>query len=516
MALTETRPDATADAPGVAGRPAPGPLERMAGTGDHVSIGRIWIGSSLVLLALALVGRFVFGIDLATDNGLLGDNQAMLGNSSLMAVALIGVVPLLLGLATAVVPLQIGSPSVAFPRAAALALWGWLVSAIIFMTSVVLRGGVGGTDTEAARLGNVALGGMLVAIALGSVCIATTVMSSRPEGMGLARVPMFAWSMLVAATVWIVTAGAMFAHVVVGQISQADSAGLAENFTEGLLWALRGPSVYALAIPVLGIAADVVITASGRGPVPYGAMQGVVGAYGALSLGIWAQVPEAVDTVLWTLFALGIAAVVLAALGGLADVLRRGPVTAGAPLVASLLALLLLLGAVACGLLIALDRAGSGELWGLDQGLLVVGQASFVLGAAAAGGLAGMFHWTPLVWGGRVQQGLGAAAALMVLVGSGLLGTVAIVQSIVQREDPTSGAAPLGALVAAGSVLFLLGVLSGLAGSLTAARSADSDDDEPAGQTLEWAFPRPTNGGSVPDDLPAVTSPYPLRTEETD
>lgn len=516
MALTETRPDATADAPGAAGRPAPGPLERMAGTGDHVSIGRIWIGSALVLLALALVGRLVFGIDLATENGFLGDSQGMLGHSSLIAIALIGAIPLLLGLAVAIVPLQIGSPSIAFPRAAALALWGWLVSAIIFMTSVVLKGGVGGTDTEAARLGNVALGGMLVAIALGSVCVATTVMSSRPEGMGLARVPMFTWSMLVAATVWIVTAGAMFAHVIVGQISQADASGLAANFTDGLFWALRGPSIYAVAIPVLGIAADVVITASGRGPVPYGAMQGIIGAFGVLSLGIWAQLPEALNTLLWTLFALGIAAVVLAALGGLADVMRRGPVKVGAALIASLLSLLLLLGAVACGLLIALDLAGSGELWSLDQGLLVVGQASFVLGAAVTGGLAGLFHWTPQLWGGRVAQGSGAGAALLVLAGSGLLGTVGVVQAIVQRNDPTSGAAPLGALVAVGSALFLLGVLGGLVGSLTAARKGAPEEDAPAGLTLEWAFPRPTTGGAVPEDLPAVTSPYPLRTEETD
>jgi cytochrome o ubiquinol oxidase subunit 1 len=490
----------------------------MIGTGDHVSIGRLWIGLSLVLLLLALVGRLVFGIDLATDNGFLGENQGMLGGSSLVGIALAGVVPLLLGLATAIVPLQLGAPAIAFPRAAALALWGWLVSAGIFLVSVVLQGGVGGSDTDAARLGNIALGGMAVAICLGSICVATTVMSSRPAGMGLARAPLFAWSMLVASTIWILSLASVVAHVVVGQITQADATGLADNFANGIAWALRGPTVFMLAIPVLGIAAEAATSAAGRGAPRYGILQGLIGAYGVLSFGAWAQAPTSVETALWTVFALAVAVPVLGMLGGIGDLMRRGKVQVGGALVGGLLAVVLLLGAVVCGLLVALDLSGAGELWGLEQAELFAAQAAFVLGAALAGGIAGLIHWNPIVWGGEVRSSAASGSVLLVVLGTAVMGLGLAVEAVVQRDDPASAAAFLGGVGALGALLMLLGVAGTLAGTMTAARDGGAPDEDagPRGLTLEWAVARPATGGALPEDLPAVTSPYPLLPEETD
>jgi hypothetical protein len=79
-----------------------------------------------------------------------------------------------------------GSPAIAFPRAASLSFWTWLVAAGIFVTSVAIDGGVLGADSTAAQLGNLSLGAVLVALGLGSVCVATTVMAHRPLGMRLA------------------------------------------------------------------------------------------------------------------------------------------------------------------------------------------------------------------------------------------------------------------------------------------------------------------------------------------
>jgi hypothetical protein len=42
------------------------------------------------------------------------------------------------------------------------------------------------------------------------------------------------------------------------------------------------------------------------------------------------------------------------------------------------------------------------------------------------------------------------------------------------------------------------------------ASNADADADAVDGLTLEWAVEMPAVGGAVPDDLPVVTSPYPL------
>ena len=202
MAVTDTTLPQQAAAGSVVSESAPstpGELEELIGTADHTSLGRLYIGFSLLLLAVALAIRLVIGVDLATDNGIFGSYLAMIDPSATIALVFLGVMPALLGLAMVIVPLQVGSPAIAFPRAAALSLWAWLVGAGIFITSIALDGGVGGGDYDAAVLGNISLAVMMASLALGATCVATTVVTHRPAGMGLARVPLFAWSMLVAA-----------------------------------------------------------------------------------------------------------------------------------------------------------------------------------------------------------------------------------------------------------------------------------------------------------------------------
>ncbi|MCZ7628102.1 MAG: cbb3-type cytochrome c oxidase subunit I [Microthrixaceae bacterium] len=209
MAVTDTTlPEQPTGSATVATPATAGEFEQLIGTGDHTSLGRMFVGFSLLLLVVGLAIRLVVGIDFATDNGVFGSYLPMVDVSSLIALVFLGVLPALLGLAIVIVPLQVGSPSIAFPRAAALSLWAWLVSSGIFVTSIALDGGVGGGDYDAAALGNISFGVMMASLGLAAVCVATTVLAHRPAGMSLARVPLFAWSMLVAASIWIVTFGA--------------------------------------------------------------------------------------------------------------------------------------------------------------------------------------------------------------------------------------------------------------------------------------------------------------------
>ena len=60
-------------------------------------------------------------------------------------------VPLLLGIAIAVVPLQLGARSLAFPRLAAAGFWTWFVGAVLVVVSIVANGGPGGGDAEVRR-----------------------------------------------------------------------------------------------------------------------------------------------------------------------------------------------------------------------------------------------------------------------------------------------------------------------------------------------------------------------------
>ena len=347
MALTETRPETDEESVGDAAQPQPGAVERLIGSGDHVAIGRLFVGFGLAMASLALTLWAITGIDALTDNGFLGSRTPQLAASAQTALLFLGVVPVLLGIAMAVVPLQLGSPAISFPRAAALSFWTWLVSAGIFAVSIAIDGGVLGFDETAAQLGNVSLGVVLAALGLGAVCVATTVMSHRPLGMRLAWVPGLSWAALVGCSLWLVTLGAAAAHTFLGQVGQMGPGALAVNFSEGLIWVFRGPAVFAFAIPVLGIAVDVTATATGRRFANTDVVQIVIGLYAVLAFGAWAQLPSALNTALWTLFAVAITVPVLAMLGTLGDALRRGKATVSPALILSVFSVLLLMGAVA-------------------------------------------------------------------------------------------------------------------------------------------------------------------------
>lgn len=510
MALTETRP-ATGDGGSTPDDPmAPSPVEQLVGSGDHLTVGRLFIGFGLLFLALSSLGLLLAGIDGLDEDGLIGLPDA-LWSSSLVGMVLMGALPLLIGLGVYVVPRQVGSAAIAFPRAAAASVWTWVVAACIFCVGVLMDGGVSGPDLEGARLSSLSMGAMMIALSMASVCVATTVLSHRPIGMGLSKVPFFSWSMLVAAPVWVATFGSTVAHVFLGQISQANAAGLAEGYAAGVAWFLRAPSAYMLAIPALGIAADVVAKVAGRRVAPYGVVQGIIGAYAVFSFGAWSQMPGAVQTFVWVFWVLLAAVPAVALLAALGDTLRRGKLGVTASLIGSVFVFLLVLGGALGAALQGLDSAGSGQLFGFDTAALEWSQGFFLMGAAVAGGLAGLAHWSRRLFAAPAAEGSAKGAVTAVLLGAGLLGTTYLAEGLAGSNDQSLSSELLAALVAVGAVLVFLGALAGLSTALSAARTGatDPDADDDAGLTLEWAPAGPVVSG-VEQELAYVNSPYPL------
>lgn len=511
MALTETRPSTNDGGSVVADTPtAPTQVEELIGSGDHLVIGRLFIGFSLMFLALASLGLVLAGIDGLSADGLIGLPDA-LSSSSLTALVMMGALPLLLGLGIYIVPRQVGSPAIAFPRAAALSLWGWLVAAAIFAIGVALDGGVSGSDLEGDRLSSVALGAMMVALSIGITCVAVTVLSHRPIGMGLSKVPFFSWSMLVAAPIWITTFGSTTAHLFLGRVSQANAAGLAEIWESGVSWFLRAPGVYMLAIPALGIAADVVAKNVGRRIQHYGLVQGCIAAFGVLSFGAWSQSPVALQTFVWIGWVLLAAVPVVAMLGALADTLRHGKPAPSAALIGSVLVFLLVLGGVLAGALQGLDTAGSGTLFGFDTTALEWAQGFFLFGAALVGGLAGLSHWSRRTFSAPAPEGQGKGAVTAALLGAGLLATLYLVEGLAGAGDKSLNTEFFSAVFGIGGLLVFLAALAGLGMTLSAAKAGQEspDPDDDTGLTLEWA-PEGEPVAGIEQELAYVNSPYPL------
>ncbi|WP_419918930.1 cbb3-type cytochrome c oxidase subunit I [Candidatus Poriferisocius sp.] len=484
MTLTETRPETEApetEAPeteavaaggdsGLLPQPPPAgwtPPTGLAGilsTGDHRVIGRLYVVFSLLLCGLALTLGILLGIEQADIDGgfgVFGDANELFQVFGLYRTTLIlcGLVPLFLGLATVIVPRQLGASSVAFPRAAAAAFWTWLVGAVTHIVATFAYGGLGSLGAGAARVQSVeltvlSLGVIGIGLLAGAGVVFTTVVTQRPAGMDLLQVPAFSWSMLVATGVWLFSLPVLLANLVISWVDMRGTG--AEGFGTGdapfqqVAWAFDAPQVYAWTIPALGIVAEVFTAAHRSRPRMFEPMAVIVGVFGFLSFGAWAQSffdspdPRATDAhvvtdeVLFTAFGLGIALVVLAYGGWLAyNAVASGQRPRISPqfaLVTS--AVVLLTAAVVAGVLrvaepaLGVLREADGDIWrgffdamdDLGGSSLVTGMMNFAVLAGLLAAVGGLYHWGPRMLDRPLNAPLGFLSVVPLAGGAILVG----------------------------------------------------------------------------------------------
>ncbi|HYF47659.1 MAG TPA: cbb3-type cytochrome c oxidase subunit I [Acidimicrobiales bacterium] len=526
MTVTEAPPSAPTETRPAAVRELRG-LPAVLGSGDHKTVGRLWLGgAALFLLGTVVVGA-ILGFEAVTLDKLevLGrDNVLQAFSAYRWGLAFLVVIPFFLGLATAIVPLQVGAPSIAFPRAAAGALWTWFGGAIVLVLSYALDGGpVGGPDidADAVAMGLVGLALVLIGIVLGTVCVVTTAIALRAPVMRLFHVPPFTWSMVVAGSIWILSIPVLLAGVLLayldlryGQVEFATP----DTLFQRLQWAFDQPQVYVLAIPVLGIAAEVVPVSVGVVQKGRAAVLAGIAAFGALAFGAWAQPafdPSILEDAPYVLVAFVIGLPLLAVVGGLADSARTGTPKLRPPLLLVVLGILVLLAAVGAGAAHVVDGL---DLLGTSW---QPAHLDLVFTACLLGVAAGVAWWAPKLWGRFVPTPVALLAGL-VIAGGGLLTAVpkGIAGALDQPAFPFAGGfeiedsmetlnlvSAIGAIVLAlGAVLLVLGLLRAALG-----RGRHDDVDDPwAGQTLEWSTTSPPPVGNFAAPVPEVTTATPL------
>jgi heme/copper-type cytochrome/quinol oxidase subunit 1 len=545
MAITDTATDTSTDttpatAPGATGfaLPAPAGIVGLLGSGDHKTLGRFWIAASGVfgIGSTALLAWFL--AEAATDAASQTDRAGLNFTLAVIGLVLGFVVPLFIGLATVVVPLQVGASTIAFPRAAAAALWSWLLSAALLAISYLpaLDGGVGGAKVDGSVLTYLGLAGVVASLLLATICILTTIITLRPPGMALDRVPLFSWSMLAAGGLWLLTlpmlgVNAAFISIDLKYGTPALFGAKDLQWTQ-LSWMVLAPQVFAYSIPVLGIVGDAVATFAQRRQPQRGVMLAAIGAFAAVSFGV--DVQPAFDRFAfrqWTyiLVVLLLALPLLVMLGGVIGGLRKGVRSLTSPLVLGVAALLLLL----IGALTAIPfvigplglQATDAELLRLVPAMRLTtagppvytwGVFGIAIGGAITGAVAGLFHWGSKTTGRQLPDGLGKVLAPVMFVGSLLLGVPFLVLGFADHARGVLDAIQILLILAiVGAVLLLVGAVAAVALTLVnrvaviGGAAGAGPDPWGGGTSLEWATdspPAPGNFGA----LPPVTSPEPL------
>ena len=537
MTLTESPPETEAAVPQGT---ASSTLDGLVGSADHKTIGRAWISAGLLVLVAATIITVIAGLEATDLDGyaILEDGEEMAQVWSLGRTLLLfgAIVPILVGLGTFLVPLQIGAPAIAFARGAAGAFWAWLLATALLITAYLANGGPGGGQSDFVVLWAVSLGLMIVALLWAMVILATTVLGARAQGMTMERIPHTTWSFFVFSLLGLLSLPVLLAELVVIYV-QVRHGFLPVGQRLGLTGVLESvslpPAVYWIGIPVLGMTADVIGVHTKR-PVPgHRTVMAAVGLFGIVIyandfLGFASVRPITYDHAMLVL-AIAVSVLPIVAVIALAGLsLRVGVLKLHAALVAILVAGALLALATLAALLglaepVALFIENDTPASINTEKLLILNGTTFhdgirgMVSAAVLVGIAGaLHHWSPKLWGRALRSPLTLLAVAAAAAGGLLWGLGAILAGIDdQAAYPTSVLtggdsveffnliALVGMiLVAVAAVVIALNALGGAMGKV-------EGDGSWSGVTLEWAAASPPSFGNF-DRPPVVRSATPL------
>ncbi len=293
-------------------------------TTDHKKIGHLYLVTSFVFFMIAGLMAMLMRAELARP-GL----QLMSNNQFNQAFTLHGTIMLLLfatptfaGFANEIMPLQIGSPDVAFPRLNMLSYWLFLFGGLIVLGSML-------TPTGPANFGwfayaplnslertpgigadmwimGLALAGF--GTILGAVNFITTIVGMRAPGMTMFRLPVFTWNVLFTSILVLFAFPVLAAALLVlesdrrfgSMVFQPESGGAL--LWQHLFWFFGHPEVYIIALPFFGIVTEILPVFSRKPIFGYLTLVGATMAITALSVVVWAHHMFATGAVLLPFF----------------------------------------------------------------------------------------------------------------------------------------------------------------------------------------------------------------------
>ncbi|MFI6103326.1 cytochrome c oxidase subunit I [Streptomyces sp. NPDC051310] len=295
-------------------------------TTDHKRIGHLYLVTSfgffLFAGALALLLRAELarpGLQLISNEQY---NQAFTLHGTVML--LLFATPTFAGFANAVMPLQIGSPDVAFPRLNMLSYWLFLFGGLMVVGSLFTSDGAAdfgwtayaplNRQEHTTQIGadlwimGLALSGF--GTILGAVNFVTTIVGMRAPGMTMFRMPVFTWNVLLTSVLVLLAFPVLAAALLCLESDRTFGSHIFAPESGGallwqhLFWFFGHPEVYILALPFFGVVTEVLPVFSRKPLFGYIGLIGATIAITGLSVVVWAHHMFATGAVLLPFFSL--------------------------------------------------------------------------------------------------------------------------------------------------------------------------------------------------------------------
>ncbi|MQA85208.1 MAG: cytochrome c oxidase subunit I [Streptosporangiales bacterium] len=513
---------------------------------DHKVIGYLYLIASFGFFLLAGLMAMVMRSELAAPGmqvvGFDAYNQLFTMHGTIML--LLFATPLFVGFANVVMPLQIGSPDVAFPRLNMLSWYMFVLGGLIVVSGFISPGGAASFGwTGYTPLSDVVrspgIGGDLWVMGLAlsgmgtiltGVNFVTTILCMRAPGMTMFRMPIFTWNALFTSVLVLlafpVLAAALFgleadrklgAHIF-------DPANGGAILWQHLFWFFGHPEVYIIALPFFGIITEIVPVFSRKPLFGYKSMVGATIAITGLSMTVWAHHMFTTGAVLLPFFAF--MSFLIAVPTGIkffnwTGTMWRGHLTFETPMLFAVGFLVTFLFGGLTGVILASPPLD----FPTQDSYFVVGHFHYVVfGTVVFAMFGGFYFWWPKMTGKMLDEALGKIHFWTLFIGfhatflvQHWLGTEGMPRRYADYgvED---GFTTLNMISSVGAFLLGLSTLPFLYNVWRTARKGErvtADDPWGHGNSLEWATSCPPprhNFTSIPrirSERPAFDLHYP-------
>jgi cytochrome c oxidase subunit 1 len=519
---------------------------KLLHTTDHKLIGRMYLVTSFSFFMLAGVFALIMRAELARPGmQFLSPEQynqlfTMHGTIMLLFFA----TPLVFAFANLVLPLQIGSPDVAFPRLNAFSYWLYLFGATTACAGFLTPGGAAdggwtfylplndgvnspGSGADFWIIGLVISG---LGTILGAVNFVTTIITMRAPGMTMFRMPIFTWNTLVTSLLVLLAFPILTAALLVlwvdrhlgGQVYASNNGGAI--LFQHLFWFFGHPEVYILALPFFGVVSEIFPVFSRKPLFGYKGLVLATLSIAALSLTVWAHHMFATGVVLLPFFSF--MSLLIAVPTGLKffnwiGTMWKGSITFETPMLFSVGFLVTFLFGGLTGVLLAMPPVD----FQVSDSYFVVAHFHYVLfGTIVFAAYAGVYFWFPKFTGRYMDERLGKLHFWLTFFG---FHTTFLVQHWLGNEGmprryadylPGDGFTTLNTISTIGSFLLgasMLPFLYNVYKSYRFGEVATADDPWGHANSLEWATSCPPprhNFTSMPrirSERPAFEAHYP-------
>ncbi|MEZ7839749.1 MAG: cytochrome c oxidase subunit I [Pontimonas sp.] len=488
-------------------------------TTDHKKIGYLYLITSFAYFliggVMALVIRaqlFAPGLEVVATKEQYNQLFTMHGTIMLLMFA----TPLFAGFANVLMPLQIGSPDVAFPRLNALAYWFFSFGSLIAVAGFLTPQGAASfgwfaytplsSQTFSPGLGGnmwvFGLGLSGFGTILGAVNFITTIITMRVPGMTMWRMPIFTWNTLVT-SILVLLAFPVLAAAILALGSDRvfgshvyDAANGGAILWQHLFWFFGHPEVYIIALPFFGIVSEIFPVFSRKPIFGYKTLVYATIAIGALSMTVWAHHMYVTGSVLLPFFAL--MTMLIAVPTGVKifnwiGTMWRGSVTFETPIV---FALGFLISFVFGGLTGVILASPPLDFHVSDSYFVVAHFHYVVFGTVVFAMFAGFYFWWPKFTGKMLNESLGHIHFWILFIGFHMtfliqhwLGVMGMPRryATYQAED---GFTWMNQLSTVGSIFLALSMIPFLLNVYLTARNGEKvtvNDPWGYGRSLEWA-----------------------------